>query len=39
MILAGDIGGTKTNLTYCELQDGRSTFKFTQSYPVNSIVR
>ncbi len=24
MILAGDIGGTKTNLTYCELQGGRS---------------
>ncbi len=32
MILAGDIGGTKTNLSYCELNNGRLNFKFTRSY-------
>ena len=33
MILAGDIGGTKTNLAYCELSNGRLRFNSARSYP------
>ena len=33
MILAGDIGGTKTNLAYCELSGGKLKFKSARSYP------
>jgi len=33
MILAGDIGGTKTNLAYFEEKDGKLTTKLVKSYP------
>ena len=33
MILAGDIGGTKTNLAYCELRGGRLACNDIESHP------